>query len=455
MRDLTEAAGGQASHKGLILSESRRLRIFSFFLFYVSQGLPFGLTTTALPIWVAANGGSSAQVASVVAMAYLPWSWKFIIAALIDRYAYLPMGRRRAWLIAAQVLMSAGFLAAAVLAPGPTDIDVLLVVTFLVMAGGATQDVAVDGLAVDILPEKEQGTASAFMFGGQATGGALAAASAAAGLQYLGSATTFLLFIPFLLIPTIYAIILRERPGEKRFPWSEGQTAAINRERVAEDWLEIFRVTFRSLFRGPSLLFVAAQSLQRTSGGMTVPMFPLLATAYVGLDETTYGSLVSTSDLITAIIGIGVGSVLTARLGARIATVAVSIAFIGALTFLLLGQSVWAANTSNFILTYGTFGLVTLLFSACTNPLRMQLCDPRVSATQFTIYNSISNLPVSIGATLFAMLGGVENLPRPLMVAMGITLGSMILFAVLRMPKGTHEVPTTGEFEEALQPRVE
>jgi MFS transporter, PAT family, beta-lactamase induction signal transducer AmpG len=365
------------------------------------------------------------------------------------------MGRRRAWLIAAQVLMSAGFLAAAVLAPGPTDIDVLLVVTFLVMAGGATQDVAVDGLAVDILPEKEQGTASAFMFGGQATGGALAAASAAAGLQYLGSATTFLLFIPFLLIPTIYAIILRERPGERRFPWSEGQTAAINRERVAEDWLEIFRVTFKSLFRGPSLLFVAAQSLQRTSGGMTVPMFPLLATVYVGLDETTYGSLVSTSDLITAIIGIGVGSVLTARLGARIATVAVSIAFIGALTFLLLGQSVWAANTSNFILTYGTFGLVTLLFSACTNPLRMQLCDPRVSATQFTIYNSISNLPVSIGATLFAMLGGVENLPRPLMVAMGITLGSMILFAVLRMPKGTHEVPTTGEFEEALQPRVE
>jgi MFS transporter, PAT family, beta-lactamase induction signal transducer AmpG len=85
----------------------------------------------------------------------------------------------------------------------------------------------------------------------------------------------------------------------------------------------------------------------------------------------------------------------------------------------------------------------------------MQLCDPRVSATQFTIYNSISNLPVSIGATLFATLGGAENLPKPLMVAMGITLASMILFAVLRMPRGTHDVPSTTEFEEALQPRVE
>ena len=68
----------------LVLSESRPLRYFSFFLFYMSQGLPYGLTTTALPIWVAANGGTSGQVAAVVAMAYLPWSWKFIIAALID-----------------------------------------------------------------------------------------------------------------------------------------------------------------------------------------------------------------------------------------------------------------------------------------------------------------------------------------------------------------------------------
>ncbi|HSG54234.1 MAG TPA: MFS transporter, partial [Paracoccaceae bacterium] len=251
----------------LILSESRNLRLFSFFLFYFAQGLPAGLTVVGLAIWVAANGGSSTDVASIGAVAYLPWSFKFLIAFMIDRYSYLPMGRRRVWLILAQVLMSGGFITAAVLAPGPQDIDILLVVTFLVMAGGATQDVAVDGLAVDILPEKEQGTASAFMFGGQATGTAISGAAAAYGLQYLGSATTFLCYIPALLIPTIYAVIMRERPGEKRFPWSQGEVAKENKERAVEDWGAIFKITLKSLLKGPSLVFILAQSLMRTGAG--------------------------------------------------------------------------------------------------------------------------------------------------------------------------------------------
>jgi len=447
---MTETAGG----KGLILSESRNLRLFSFFLFYVSQGIPYGITTTALPIWVAANGGSSEQVASVIAVAYLPWSWKFIVAALIDRYTWLAMGRRRVWLIGSQVLMTAGFVGAAALAPGPTDIDVLLVVTFMIMAGGATQDVAVDGLAVDILPEKEQGTASSFMFGGQATGGALAAMGAAAGLQYLGSATTFLLFLPALLIPTIYAVVLRERPGEKRFPWSEGQAARINVERVAEDWLVILKVTLRSLLRGASLHYVAAQSLQRMAMGILLPMLPLLATRFIGMDETGYGSMASSMDLATAVIGIGVGSYLTARFGPRHAVVMVVGLFITAVIFLIAGRTLWG-TPGGFTATYAVIALAMLLVTACSNPLRMQLCDPRVSATQFTIYNSLANFPVSIGATLFAVMGGVEAYQRPLLATVGLSAVAALLYLTLRMPSGMHDSATPKEFEKALQPRVE
>lgn len=455
MGGLTLSDAAHASEKqGLILSESPRLRLFSFFLFYVSQGLPYGLTTTALPVWVAANGGSSVDVAAVLAMAYLPWSWKFIVAALVDRYTWLPMGRRRVWLIGAQVLMSAGFVSAAVLAPGPTDIDVLLLVTALLMAGGATQDVAVDGLAVDLLLEKEQGTASAFMFGGQAVGGALAATASAAGLQYLGSQTTFLLFIPALMIPTIFAMILRERPGEKRFPWSQGSAARINLERKAEDWLSIIKITFASLIKGPSLIYVGGQSLLRLAAGISLPMWPLLATRVIGLDETAYGSMASSTDLAMAIVGIALGSVLTMKLGARYAVIAVSTAFIGALLLMLLGRDFWS-TFPGFVATYAFFSITMLLFSACTNPLRMQLCDPRVSATQFTIYNSIANFPISVGATLFAVLGGIEMLAQPLIAAGVTTLFAILFFVILRMPATMHEVPTEEEYEEALQPRVE
>jgi PAT family beta-lactamase induction signal transducer AmpG len=84
-----------AAARGLVLSESRLVRLFSFFLLYFGQGLPLGLSQVAFPAWLVANGADQSAVAAVIATAFLPWSFKFIPAALMDRYAYLAMGRRR------------------------------------------------------------------------------------------------------------------------------------------------------------------------------------------------------------------------------------------------------------------------------------------------------------------------------------------------------------------------
>jgi PAT family beta-lactamase induction signal transducer AmpG len=228
----------------MVLSESKVLRLFSFFLLYIGQGLPLGVSTVAFPAWLVANGASEADVAAIIATAFLPWSFKFVPAAVMDRYAYLAMGRRRAWLILAQLLMVAGFAIAALAAPGSDDLQLILYVIFLIGAGSAIQDVAVDGLAVDILPETEQGTASSFMFGGQVVGRALAATAAGFGLQY-GSRATFLFFLPVILLITLYVVFLRERPGEapslERGPCAPGQSHAPCGRLVA-DGQDPFRV---------------------------------------------------------------------------------------------------------------------------------------------------------------------------------------------------------------------
>lgn len=430
-----------SAYRGLILSESRILRLFSFFLFYFGQGLPVGLTVVALPAWVAVNGGSSADVASIVAVAYLPWSWKFIIAAIVDRYAYLPMGRRRAWLIFAQVLMSAGFIGAAVLAPGPDDVETLLVVTFLVMGGAATQDVAVDGLAVDTLPEREQGTASAFMFGGQTVGRAMAGAASGAGLELLGPATTFLLFIPVLMVPTVYAILIRENPGEKMLPWTKGRPSEKVLARHTDQWLGregLLWVTLKSLFRGSSLWFVVSQSAMRTAEGILLPLWPLLASTFLMVGTAQYTSMVSTVDLIVAIAALGIGSFLTLKLGAKHAVVLVCTLNVALISFLLLAQDQWT-QWPVFIGATAVWSLLIILSSISTNPLRMQLSDRRVSATQFTVYNSIANFPVSLGAMVFAWFGGIDEHRQALMGAMIIFVIAGACFALLRMPRQSEE----------------
>jgi PAT family beta-lactamase induction signal transducer AmpG len=414
---MSTAAGAR---QGLILSENRIVRLFSFFLLYFGQGLPLGFSQIAFPAWLVANGAEETAVAAVIATAFLPWSFKFIPAALMDRYAYLAMGRRRAWLIAAQFMMVAGFGVAALIAPGPDDLGVILYIVFLIGAGSAIQDVAVDGLAVDILPEREQGTASAFMFGGQTIGRAASGAAAGVGLQYFGSQATFVFFLPIILLITLYVVFLRERPGEKRFPWSEGTTSPVNLERHVGAWWPIFKTTIVSLVRVDSLKLLGAAALSRCAGGMFTTLWPIIGgVGFVGLSTASYSGMISTVGLVMGVVSIGVGSLLTTKLGARRSSMLVYVTYALLGLFVLYGQSIWLA-TAAFIAMSCVWSMHDTLTSICTNPLRMQLSDPKVAATQFTIYNSLSNLPVSLGAGLFATLGGTAELTTVVWVAVGL-----------------------------------
>ncbi len=228
-----------------------------------------------------------------------------------------PMGRRRLWLILAFALMMAGFAIAAVTAPQVRDIQVLVAITFLLGAGSAIQDVAVDGLAFDILTEREQGPASSFMFGGQATGTAVSGAAAGYLLFQFGSQVTFLAYLPIIIALTLYAIVLRERPGEKRFPWSRGQTSQVNLDRHVGAWLPILGVTLKSLLKRDSIALVGSAVAQRTAGGIMTPLFPILATTFLSFNEATYSATVSGIDLTTALTAVVVGSLLTLRIGPK------------------------------------------------------------------------------------------------------------------------------------------
>lgn len=344
---MTEAARGP----GLVLTENRTFRLACFFLFYFAQGLPVGLTSVALPAWLASNGASDAAVAGLVATAYLAWSYKFIIAAVMDRYTYLPMGRRRIWLIFAQILMLAGFLVAAAANPGPHDFALLTSVTLLVMSAAATQDVAVDGMAVDILADREQGTASSFMFGGQALGMAASGAIGGYLLQHYGSDAAFLAFLPPIAVITLLAVFLRERPGERRFPWSAGETAPENRDRHVGAWTPILLVTLKSLAKRDSLILLSGSAFFRAAGGMITPLIPILATTMVGYTTATYSGTVSTIDLGLAVVAIGLGSFLTVRLGPKYASILVFLILGGWCAYTMLGKSLWL-TTAGFLAGY-------------------------------------------------------------------------------------------------------
>ena len=119
--------------------------MFTLFILYVGQGMPIGLFWFAIPAWMAVNGAPAADVGSVAALTALPWSLKLVNGFIMDRYTFLPMGRRRVWIIGAQGVMIAFLVIAALIDPGVTDVAILGGIGFAVNMATTFQDVAVDG----------------------------------------------------------------------------------------------------------------------------------------------------------------------------------------------------------------------------------------------------------------------------------------------------------------------
>ena len=83
--------------------EHRVLRYFSFSALYFAQGIPDGILYFGFPAWMAMNGKTPAEIGAFVGVLIIPWSFKFIMGPFIDRYTYLPMGRRRPWVLFGQI----------------------------------------------------------------------------------------------------------------------------------------------------------------------------------------------------------------------------------------------------------------------------------------------------------------------------------------------------------------
>ena len=138
----------------LILSEQRWLRFGAFCAFYFAQGVPIGLLTVAIPAWLAQEGATVGDLAWFTGFVSAPWGFKLVAGPFMDRFKFLPMGFRRPWVMAAQGGLALSFVALA--ATGDLGLDSLtplMAIGFVINAFAATQDVAVDGMAIDILPE--------------------------------------------------------------------------------------------------------------------------------------------------------------------------------------------------------------------------------------------------------------------------------------------------------------
>ncbi len=136
-------------------------RTASVTLLSFSSGLPLGLVWIAIPDWLK-KSGVDIRVVGLVTLAQAPWTFKFLWSPLMDRYAppWLGrLGRRRGWAALAQVALFALTLGLAGVGGRPDAPWIIGALALAIAFASATQDIAIDAYAVDVLRPDEQAVA--------------------------------------------------------------------------------------------------------------------------------------------------------------------------------------------------------------------------------------------------------------------------------------------------------
>lgn len=407
------------------LKDSKWLRLGALAVLYAGQGLPIGIFQVALPAYMASLDMSAAEVGGFIAFVFIPWSFKLLAGPLMDKFTFAPMGRRRPWVIGAQTGLLLTFIALALLSPDPTSQYWLLAgLGFISNVFGALQDVAVDGMAIDILEEEERAQGNAFMYGGQISGISVAGSFASWALMdsglMLAAVLAALAVGAILLVP----LLLRERPGERLWPWDDDLGTLEAASRVELSWLKLISRVLKALILPTSVLLILTEAFSRVASGFLVAMSPLLTIQSLGWDQLTFANWVAVTGIIAAVAGVIFGPAID-RVGALRVLKAVVIFRVFSFALMAVTVDFWALGY-----WFETFLMVnavaTQVVTVAIIALFMRLCAPSVAASQFAIYMALANMTYSMGSGMFAGLSGILSYPA-MMALLGLMLGLMLV----------------------------
>jgi PAT family beta-lactamase induction signal transducer AmpG len=355
----------------------RSWRTASVALLSFSSGLPLGLVWYSIPDWMR-DIGVDIRVVGLFTLAQAPWAFKVIWSPLMDRYVPPFWGRRRGWMAVTQIALAVLGLLLAGVGSHPEAIWVVGAIALAIALASASQDIAVDAYAVEVLHKDEQGAAvgarialyrAALMVSG---GAAITLAGR------LGWPTVNVL-LAFVYVPVLVLTWKAPEPDE-HIPAPTSLRDAV--------WLPFlgFLARHRALeILAFVLLYKFADQLAQA---LTRPFL-----IDMGYSADHRGIALATVGLVATIVGSFIGGWVTTLVG--------------------LGHSLWVfgllqvfSNVGYFLLARTDGPNLTLMYSATSfelltsgmgtgafSVLLLRLTQKRFSATQYALFSSLFALP--------------------------------------------------------------
>lgn len=345
---------------------------------YFVQGLPFGFQATAIPVLLRERGASLVAV-GLSGMLALPWLLKPLWAPLVDRYHVPAIGRRKTWLLPTQALLAATMGVAALVSDALTPLLALVLVMNLF---AATLDIAVDGLAVDVLRARELGHGNTaqvvgYKLGMLTGGGLLLWASGWIGMRGLFLAMALVVLVVFAATGWY-----RETPKKHRVASADdGDTSLRGVLRTLRHALSM---------RGSWWLFAVVGSYKLGEALADAMFKPFVLDAGFGKEQV--GLWVGTWGMVFSVLGSVLGGWMATRIDLTRAVAVTALARVGPIAGQWWLAAVGAPTADSIVLVTCAEHLCGGALTTAVFALMMSRVDPRVGASHFTVLAAIEVL---------------------------------------------------------------
>lgn len=394
-------------------------------LLYMVQGLPFGFQVSALPIFLREQGVGLAAIGYSTALA-VPWALKVFWAPLIERFGGAA-GSRIRWIVPLQVGMMVGLLWASQLAI-PDQLSLLMVVLLVLNALAATQDIAVDGLAVDLLPPQELGMGNAAQVVGYKVGMLLAGGVLVWASAWLGWNGAFVMMAALVAGVALVVAQLDERAVEGQGPPDSPQS------------IKALLSTLRESVWAPGIRLALAVVATYKMGESVIDVMYKPFLIDQGISASDLGLWLGTWGMGASVLGSVIGGMLVGKRGlftmlAIVGTVRL-IPELGQLGMAMGMIEVSPVNVIGISLAEHLAGgaLTTVMFATM-----MGLVDRRIGATHFTLFACVEVWGKSLSALFSGLIA--ERIDYSGAFGLGIALGVVFLVLVSRLPRSLEPNP--------------
>ena len=338
-------------------------------------GLPLLLTISLLQAWMKEEGVDLAVI-GMMALVGIPYTLKFLWAPFLDRFTLPFLGRRRGWLLIAQVALIFSIAGLGFTDPGYSPWMVAFA-AFLVTFFSASQDIVVDAYRREDFPDEELGLASSLYINGYRVGMLLASGGGLIMADHMPFSAVYLIMAACMLPGVLTTLMAHE-------PEISVRTPETMKEAIFDPLVEYFSRKGALWILAFILFYKIGDTM---ASAMTIPFY-----LDIGFSKTEIGAVVKFFGFWATIAGTLAGGVLMLRLGInRSLWVFGFLQAMSTACFAILARIGHSVTALSSVIAFENLssGMGTAAYAA----FMASITNKKFTATQYALLTSLMGVP--------------------------------------------------------------